>query len=249
MRKPSLWERGFTLIEVMISTGLLTLVLGSLVALLSDYSQMYREAQEKNVLMTLRRRVIQNLNRREAWIVTYRAEAAAFGCLLQKTNSCGTGEHNFTLYSGRDFPPTYRSIVFSTKNPNTNYTTQDANYGLTMRGDYCATFDEDGTSAGSLRCPIRFRLFWELLSFGVPSPTLPGIYYPTGYFPYGYFEGSGSNNYFAPGYFPGAGSSDYWWFGTMGAQIRVRGEFTVHDSLKSRIQTKNYDFAIIKEVP
>lgn len=253
MRKSSRRERGFTLIEVMISTGLLTLVLGSLVGLLADYSQLYREAQEKNVLMTLRRRVIQSLNRREAWIITYRSpDNASFGCFLSESNiqsDCPVGPNHFTLYGARTYPPTSESVVFSRKAP-PGYTSQDPDYGLTSSGAYCNTFVEGSTATSARRCPIRLDLTWELLSFGIPSPTTANpLYYPTGYFPFGYYPGTGIGSYFGPSFYPGSGANTWWWLGTLGAQIRVRGTFTVNVTLKDKIKAANYDFSIIKEVP
>lgn len=253
MRKSSRRERGFTLIEVMISTGLLTLVLGSLVGLLADYSQLLQEAQEKNVLMTLRRRVIQNLSRREAWIITYRADVnTSFQCFLShnaSVGSCPAGPNAFTLYGGRSFPPPLSAIVFSTNAPPA-YTAQDPGYGLTNTGAYCNTFSVNATTYAAKRCPIRLDLTWELLSFGIPSPDLANpLYYPTGYFPFGYYPGTGINSYFGPGFYPGSGANTWWWLGTLGAQIRVRGTFTVNVTLKDKIKAANYDFSIIKEVP
>lgn len=259
MRKPSLGERGFTLIEVMISTGLVSLVLGSLIILLTDYSVLFREAQEKNALMTLRRRIIQNLNRRESWIVTYRDSQrnSSFDCFLDRDKTVldcpggGVGRNHFTLYGGRSFPPTTNSIVFSRNAPPTYTSPSHPNHGLTSTGAYCETFSVNSTAASARRCPIRLELTWELLTFGIPSPDpLSPQYYPTGYFPYGYYEGTGGSNYFGPGYFPGTtGTSDYWWLGTLAAQVRVRGTFTVNVTLKDKIKAANYDFSIIKEVP
>jgi len=253
MRKSSRRERGFTLIEVMISTGLISLVFGSLMLLLNDYSVLFREAQEKNALMTLRRRIIQNLNRRESWIVTYRAPAnTSFSCMLdryKKKADCPTGPTAFTLYGGRAYPPPAGAVVFSTKTPPA-YTAQHPNYGLTSTGAFCNTFSEGSTAYTAIRCPIRLDLTWELVTFGIPSPNAASPkYYPTGYFPYGYYEGVGAMSYFGPGYFPGTVTSDYWWLGTLAAQVRVKGTFTVNKTLKDKINTKNYDFYIIKEVP
>jgi prepilin-type N-terminal cleavage/methylation domain-containing protein len=258
MRKPSLREKGFTLIEVMVSTGLLTILVGSMMALLSDYSQYFQEAQEKSTLMNLRRTIIQNLNRREAWIVTYRApDNTSFECFRLNTYSqsdcpSAVGGNPFTLY-GRTYPPSAKSVVFSTKKPPAYTVFENApsgGYGLTARGEYCNTFKKDADTAAARRCPFRLDLTWELLTFGIPSTATSYQYYPTGYMPAGYYEGTGSNSYFGPGYFPGADvTSQYWWTGTLAAQVKVRGVFQVNDFLKTKINTKSYDFSIIKEVP
>jgi hypothetical protein len=132
---------------------------------------------------------------------------------------------------------------------------EDQHYGLTDHGEYCNTFDPAADTGAAKRCPFRLDLTWELLTFGIPNAETEsgsGQYFPTGYMPAGYYIGAGAENYFGPGYFPGgtgATASAYWWAGTLGAQVRVRGEFSVHNSLKSKVNKKNYDFSIIKEVP
>lgn len=269
MRNPSLREKGFTLIEVMISTGLLTIVVGSLMGLLADYSQYFQEAQEKSSLMTLRRRIIQNLNRRDSWVITYRAvvNRSTFECFLHTSktaNDCPADpdDRHFVLYSGRTYPEVSSAVVFS-RYPVPSFT-PISTYGLTARGAYCNTFNKSAKTGAALRCPFRLDLTWELLTFGIPNDTTPGQYFPTGYMPSGYYIGDGSESYFkdcpagatnclGAGYFnyPGGTNTEsyYWWTGTLAAQIRVKGTFSVNDHLKTQINTKSYDFSIIKEVP
>jgi prepilin-type N-terminal cleavage/methylation domain-containing protein len=233
-------ERGFTLIEVMVATGLASMILLSMMAVLSDYSEIFQDSQARNVFVSLRRRVIQNLNRRDAWTNTFMAmrytspqQNTNFECLwnIYPHSPCTVyAAQPFVVYSSHtpsSPADAIHSVVLNAINPKA---------GFTRRGEPCTTFMKSVDDRPSRRCSIRLSVTWRLLHNGVPRQ-----YYPTGYFPYGYYPAS---------YWGGfTGLGQYWWFGTIGAQVEVKGTFEVNKFEFNKINVSNYDFRLIKSVP
>jgi prepilin-type N-terminal cleavage/methylation domain-containing protein len=221
---------GFSLLEVMIGVGILSILTSAMFSIFVDSQFALRRTREKDFVQDLRSRIIQEINRQDSWIETYRRNSN-FSCLLQRPPTCTdvASEFPFILYN-RIGGVAHDAVSSSTS-------------GFTWDGRACNTALDNA-------CPYRLELTWRLLS----TANLGNTSFPTGYFPYGYHV----STYFSPPSFPSgfAPYAGYGYLGTLPGQIRVTGRFLVHTptgsaAVKSRAKVwgDKYGFQVYKEVP
>ena len=275
MNKKRRGARGFTLIEVMIAGGITMIVLGASLTLLNYYTGVLTSMQQRSVYQSIRANVLQNLNRPDAWVITYRYGEinGNFRCLLNPdlyscpspatsaippdppnlrlaaVNGSGINDpgYPFNVF-GRYLDPADGSGINASDPHPENYTPIRADKIVnTLDGEI--GFTTRGAKCNtfpSKACPIRLITTWELMSMG-------GEAYPTGYyFAYGYAQTA----YLPTSGIP-TGESAYGFFGYMPAQVKVVGTFFYNDDdnvltnvlPSSYKRIRAFDFTLIKEVP
>ena len=223
-------QAGYSLVEVMVAIGLSTVLLLGVTSMLKDFTSGFVKADRKNVLVMIRTRVLNELTRKDSWVVTY-SNNTSFTCLFQTVQdpACGTGDTRF-------------NVLNSTAKPVLLTTSANPNRGFTLNGEDCILWDEVTPNPA---CPIRLEVSWSLRSWGDITDFNSGTAYsytPTNVMPYGYAPTS---------YFPSwpISSGGYGYFGVVGAQLDVQGTFRVIPSLRNEMNPDKYGFRLLKEVP
>ncbi len=204
--------------------------------MLRDFTKAFIKAERQNVLAMLRTRVINEIARKDAWVVTY-TNNATFSCLFLAVAdpACGTGDTRFVVYNNES------KVVLDA-------TASSYLKGFTKTGVECNAYP-------SLDCPIRLEVRWALRNLGDNPDMITGniSFVPTNIMPSGYYPKS-----FLPNWNVGDGGS-YNFFGATSAQVEVTGTFAVYsgvafgttqaDNLANQYQPGKYGFKLLKEVP
>lgn len=151
---------GFSLLEMMVSLGIISIVFVAGTSLLGVYSQHLRQVNFQATLQTLHSQFLDNINSGGSWqntITDSLARNASMACIRNKT-ACATGAlNNLVLY-------TQSNTVFFDPTVPTN--------GFSSEGLPCGNFDPVG---GSDTCPISYTVTWEALCTGVAACINPGV--------------------------------------------------------------------------
>lgn len=140
---------GFTLTEMVISSGLSLLLVSGLVYLLSVYSDLQKAMLNKSSVKSVHELIEDSLNRDCSWSNTVQDVLnASMTCLRDGSNCSGQSGSILKL---RD---TTNTLVLD----NTAATS-----GFDPNGNDCNTFDEDD---GNDECPLRIDLEWQAMCSG-----------------------------------------------------------------------------------
>lgn len=177
-------DRGFSLLDIMISMGLGTIAIVTTMAVITQAAQVRRVENLRSSAMAVREQIMKNMARYDNFQETIHLAAtpnsSQFLCL--KAHNCGTSlaevanwenrtaivsprGSNFTLMvaTGGGYAPSFNSTTF--------YDAANLNAGFTDDGIVCSS----SSAAPNRTCPIRVDLYWWSLCSGTCDPGMIGI--------------------------------------------------------------------------
>lgn len=140
-------ESGLTLTEVMVVTGIGSILTIGLGTVLMRTAQLQSKAMELGAIEGLQQQILRGLTDDRAWLKTLSGNSN-MDCLRNGT-ACGTASYQeFTLYDANG------AVVYDGS-------------GLTARGTRCSGY----SASGNDQCPYRFELRWKPVCSGSCPPN------------------------------------------------------------------------------
>lgn len=141
------WENGFTIIEILIATGLAAILTVSTLAILKTTRTTSSNLNSMQALHEIKYFIVANIKNEVAFNRTVAANPAMACLNATSAPFCaGQGRTQITLVDANGAPLAGVS------------TRGNASQGIRADGEPCSTFSATGTSAN---CPFRFEVEWE----------------------------------------------------------------------------------------
>lgn len=153
-------QRGFSLTEVLVASGLLAVVGTAMVSLFQTSNEDSQQLRAIRVITMARAQIEASIKNPMAWRQTVASNASfacttnSIGCTLPSVND---GYYDFVLYSVTPG----EMVTYTASNPQTRYA---------LRGGPCPA----GVPDPSSRCPLKYVARWKPLcqTYPCPNPTL-----------------------------------------------------------------------------
>lgn len=176
-------DRGFSLLDIMISMGLGTIAIVTTIAVITQAAQVRRIENLRTSAVAVREQIMKNMARYDNFQETIHNNAQ-FLCLKPAGGrNCGVTnmvgweagdiatsvggvagpQFNLMVATGGGYSPSFNSTMF--------YNAANTNAGFTDDGIVCT----GPSAAPNKTCPIRVDLYWWSLCSGVCNPGMIGI--------------------------------------------------------------------------
>lgn len=275
MMKWRLNARGFSMIEVMIAGGISVVILAGVLTLLNYYTDNLYDMQMRSGLQSVRAYVLQNINRPDAWVLTYRygEDYGYFKYALDPTTNPYPAQ---SVIDALPIPPSFVPAVAAPNSDLRSLIPADDGIPFNLFDRYLkagASIDKSVLNPEATVPPTANKIVntlsgnYGFTTRGKPCTNFPNVNCPIrlvltwkllnvggdpvpngSYLAYGFAEIS----IFPTSPFPN-GTAVYGFVGTAPAQVRVNGTFfynkTGGTTAAAYERLRQYDFSVIKEVP
>lgn len=151
-------ERGSTLIQVLVATGMMAVIASNTATILKNQSDMQTEIRLKSEILEIRQVLLSGISNDSSWTSTV-SQNLFMKCLTPSQAYCqanGTQTKNFKLYDAGG------KLIYDSVTPTS---------GFTLSGATCNTYSANGND----QCPIRADINWKAVCTTAPCGSVQDI--------------------------------------------------------------------------